>query len=148
MPEDMTVMVVDGGARGHVLSEAYENDPRVKKIIVAPGNDFIGHDRQKEVIIAKDCSLKNPASLLAVAKKYSPDLVDVAQDDALALGTVELLTADCFRAFGPTMNAARIEWDKAWSREFMFDKGIPSPRFRTFARETEEEAKAYTTSLY
>jgi len=133
MPEDITIMIVDGGARGHVLSEAYENDPRVKRIVVAPGNDFVGHNRQKDVVIAKDCSLKDPNSLLAVAQKYKPDLVDVAQDDALDLDTVGLLRANGFPAFGPTRKETIIESSKIWSRGFMLEYDIPSPAFATFS---------------
>src|SRR3989344_4870844 len=129
MPEDMTVMVIDGGARGHVLSEAYEKDPRVKRVIVAPGNDFIGHRRDKEVIVAKNCSLKDPASLLTVAHKHGADLVDVAQDDALALGTVDLMQDSGFMTFGASRAASEIEWDKLHSREFMKRHGIPSTDF-------------------
>src|SRR3989338_537802 len=137
MPEDMTIMIVDGGARGHVLSEAYENDPRVKRIVVAPGNDFVGHNRQKDVIIAKDSSLKDPKSLLNVAQRYKPDLVDVAQDDALALGTVNLLRDNGFAALGPTAEAARIESSKVWSRDFMARHEIPSPAFKSFTDSRE-----------
>lgn len=149
MPEDMTVMIVDGGARGHVLSEAYENDPRVRRIIVAPGNDFIGHNREKEFIIAKDCSLKDPNSLLAAAKKHKPDLVDVAQDDALALGTVDLFLKEGFGlTFGATQKASRIEWDKEWSREFMHHYDIPSPRSRGYGPDTLHEAEADLRARY
>ena len=152
MPEDMTVMIVDGGARGHVISELYENDPRVKRIVVAPGNDGIGYKRKKDVIIAKDSSLKDPNSLLAVARKYSADLVDVAQDDALALGTVDLLRANDFLAFGATKDASQIEWDKGWSRDFMKRHDIPSPHFEIYDIDSMPNAKGrsieYVRSRY
>ena len=61
------------------------------RIIVAPGNDFIAYQRKKEVIIDKDCNLKDPGSILKIAQKYESDLIDVAQDDALVAGTVDLL---------------------------------------------------------
>lgn len=139
-------MIVGGGAREHAISCAYEKSPRVNKIIVAPGNDFIAYKRKKEVILDKDCSLKEPYSFLKLAQKYKPDLVDVAQDDALASGTVDLLQENGFLVFGPAKQTAKIEWDKSWSREFMQKYGIPHPYFKHF--NSEEKGIEYVKKVY
>jgi len=139
-------MVIGSGAREHTISYVYEKSSQVDRIIVAPGNDFIAYRRQKEVLIDKECSLKNPQSILKIARKYKPDLIDVAQDDALAQGTIDLLQENGFRTFGPTKKAARIEWDKRWSREFMQRHKIPHPNFRYF--DSEEEGINYVKELY
>ena len=144
--EDLTILLIGSGAREHTISCAYEKSPNVKKIIIAPGNDFISYKREKEVVTDKNCSLKNPSSLLEIARKYKPSLVDVAQDDALALGTVDILKKDGFVVFGSRKQAARIEWDKRWSREFMQRHGIPHPSFRYF--ENEADAEQYVKDLY
>jgi phosphoribosylamine--glycine ligase len=146
MDQNLSVMIIGGGAREHAISCAYEKSPRVTKIIVTPGNDFITHNRKKEVIIDKNCSLKDPQSFLKLAQKYHPDLVDVAQDDALASGTVDLLKENGFLVFGPTKKASRIEWDKTWSRKFMQKHQIPHPAFNYF--NTEEEGIKYVRMLY
>ena len=139
-------MIVGSGAREHAISCAYEKSEKVEKIIVTPGNDFIGFNREKDVIIDKNCKLDNPESILEIAKKYKPDLIDVAQEDALAAGTVDLLKENGFRVFGPVKAAARIEWDKKWSREFMDKQDIPRPDFKYF--QDLGEAKKYVFSLY
>lgn len=144
--KDITVLVIDSGARGHAISAAYEKSPQVSRIILAPGNDFAGFNRKKEVVVEKNCNLKSTDSILAVAKKYEPDLVDVAQDDALAGGAVDLLRNSGFLVFGASKQAAILEWDKKFSREFMLRQNIPAPRFRYF--DTEESAKTYAKSLY
>ena len=146
MTQHLSVMIVGSGAREHTISHAYEKSPQINRIIVAPGNDLIGYGRQKEVIVDENCSLKNPESVLRLARKYKPDLVDIAQDDALAYGTVDLLQKRGFQTFGPTKSAARIEWDKKWSREFMQRHKIPQPIFRYFGDETS--AKNYAKELY
>src|SRR3989344_489750 len=146
MAQHLSVMVVGSGAREHALSQAYEKSSQVSRVIVAPGNDFIAYLRKKEVLIDKGCSLTDPFSILSMARKYRPDLVDVAQDDALASGTVDLLQEQGFQAFGPTKMAARIEWDKKWSREFMLRHQIPSPKFRYF--DSAEDGIKYVTELY
>jgi len=146
MAQHLSVLIVGGGAREHTISYAYEKSPKVEKIIIAPGNDFISYRRKKEFVIDKECSLKNPESVLRIARKYKPDLVDVAQDDALAAGTINLLQENGVQAFGPIKEAARIEWDKRWSREFMQRHQIPQPNFRYF--DSEEPAKEYVRQLY
>ncbi len=144
--ETLTVLIVGGGAREHAISSAYERSPQVKRIVVAPGNDFIAFRREKEVIVDKNCFLKNPNSMLEIARKYKPDLVDVAQDDAIGAGAVDVLQENGFRAFGPTRAAARIESDKRWSREFMQRHKIPHPRFRYF--DSEEAGINYAKEMY
>lgn len=141
-----SVMIVGGGAREHAISKAYEKSRDVDKIIVAPGNDFIGFQREKEVIIEKSCSLRDPESILSIAVKYKPDLVDVAQDDALAAGTVDLLKENGFHAFGPTKQQARIEWDKTWSRKLMTKYSIPCPDYHIFS--DESPAIDYMNAVY
>ena len=138
------VLVVDGGGRGHALARAYLTNTSVRKVIVAPGNegmrdDVINDPSSSEYsgMIVPDArgSLKNPESILALAREYKSDLIDVAQDDALAAGTIDLLRNEGFRTFGPTRAAAQIEWDKVWSREFMTKQSISTPEYRAFTRE-------------
>lgn len=139
-------MIVGGGAREHVLSRVYEKSPQVEKIIIVPGNDFIGYNRDKEVVLDNGCSLTNPESILELARKYNPDLVDVAQDNALACGAVDLLRENEFWTFGATKSASRIEWDKGWSREFMKRHGIRHPKFWSF--NDDGMAKDYVKNIY
>lgn len=146
MVEHLTVLIVGNRAKEHTISSAYERSPQVKRIVIAPGNDFNAYGRQKEVIIDKNCSLKDPMSILELARKYKPDLVDVAQDDALGAGTVDLLQVNGFLTFGPNQASARIESDKRWSREFMQRHQIPHPKFRYFG--SEEDGIDYVRELY
>jgi len=57
-----------------------------------------------------------------------------------------LLRANNFNVFGPTKKAARIEWDKAHSREFMHKYRIPAPAFRYF--DSEAAGIEYVESIY
>ena len=138
-------MIVGNGAREDVISHAYRNSPQVERVIVTPGNDFLNW-RKKNVIVDKRSSLKDPISILRIAEEYKPDLIDVAQDDALASGTVDLLQQNGFQVFGPTKLAARIESDKNWARQFMQRQEIPHPKFRYF--DNEASAIEYVTRLY
>ncbi|MBI4018781.1 MAG: hypothetical protein HY364_00835 [Candidatus Aenigmarchaeota archaeon] len=150
MPEDLTVVIVDGGGRGHAISEAWESHPEVKRIIVTPGNDGIAYNRQKEVVIDRRGNLKDADSILEVARRHiglrERHLVDVAQDDAIAAGTVNKLRAAGYNAFGPTAEQAWIESHKGHSRDFMERHGIPHPDYRIF--DSEDGAIAYVRRVY
>jgi phosphoribosylamine--glycine ligase len=100
-----------------------------------------------KIITEKDVVLKNVNSILAAADVYRPDLIDVAQDDALAIGSVDRLQERGFQVFGSTQKASRIEWDKQWAREFMKKYGLPVPEFEYFNKENIEEARIYIKIL-
>ncbi len=143
------VMIVGSGAREHEIALSYMRSKNVSEVLVTPGNDGMINNRLNRepanIIINKSSSLKDPSSILLVAQEYKPDLVDVAQDDALAAGTVDLLEKNGFRVFGPSKLAAQIEWDKEWSRSFMLRHGIPVPEYKSFS--DIGEGRAYACDL-
>lgn len=146
MPEHLKVMIIDPGARGHTLKCAYEDSRDVKSTIVVPGNDFISFRSQKEVIIDKNCDLKDTASMIALAEKYRPDLIDVAQDDAIATGVGDMLRERGFMVFCPSLAAAEIEYNKVWSRQFMRCHEIPVPHFLDFS--STQTAEQFVDQIY
>src|SRR3990167_7955445 len=106
----VTVLVIDGGGRGAALVDKYSQSPKVAKVLATPGNDMM--------------------KILKVAKDYKVDLVDGAQDDAVAAGVNNALQKAGFKVFGPTKEAGQIEWDKAWARNFMKANDIPIPAYK------------------
>ncbi|MBS3117697.1 phosphoribosylamine--glycine ligase [Candidatus Woesearchaeota archaeon] len=146
MPEDITVLIVDNGGRAHVLADLYQRHKDVKRVVVAKGNCLILHDSKKEVILEERVDLNDPRTILKVAITYKPDLVDVAQDNAIACGTVNLLQKNRFHVFGPTKKAARLEWDKAWAREFMKGCGVPIPDYTFFSK--PQDAADHARKIY
>lgn len=142
----MKVLIIGAGAREHAISTTYEKSEKVDSIIISPGNDFIAWQRKKRVLVDKDCNLKDAESILKVAQRHKPDLIDVAQDDALASGATDLLRKNGFLVFGPSKSAARIEWDKKWSRDFMLKNGIPLPEYKSF--NSQDDALVYIKEIY
>lgn len=149
MAQDMTVMVVGSGAREDAIASEYFYSGKVRKVVVAPGNEFMeGYIDDTEVIIDKNSDLKNPQSFLRIAQEHKPDIVDIAQDDALALGTVDLLEENGFTVFGPNAKAAKIEADKIWSRNFMNRHGISAPKYACFNPDMKDAINSYLRSAY
>jgi phosphoribosylamine--glycine ligase len=72
----------------------------------------------------RECDL-----LAGWAFNNSIDLVIVGPEIALKHGIVDSLLMLGVPALGPTQQAARIEWSKAWARDFMQRHDIPSPHY-------------------
>lgn len=148
------VMIIGSGAREHAIALKYAQGESVSDIMITPGNqgmlrgidDATKVGMDLSVGIEPSTSLKDPLGFLRVAIEYKPDLIDVAQDDALAAGTVDILRKSGFTVFGPTKKAARIEWDKQWAREFMRRHDLPIPSFNAFLY-GDENAISYAHSL-
>jgi phosphoribosylamine--glycine ligase len=140
----MKVLIIGSGGREHALAAAYAKSDRVRHVYVVPGNGLMSVTESK-ITTFPDIAATDFSSLLQLARTKKVDLVDVAPDEALALGFVDTFTKEKIPAFGPTRAAAEIEWNKEWSRMFMQKYRLPTPRFASFA--DEKKALAYIKQL-
>jgi phosphoribosylamine---glycine ligase len=113
--------------------------PRVTDLYIAPGNAGTAEIGDNLPIEAHDIP-----GLVDFAKREKVDLVVVGPEDPLCAGLVDQLTAAGVRAFGPTAAAARIEGDKAYAKELMRHRAIPTAEARAFTK--YRDAKAYIAS--
>ena len=63
----------------------------------------------------------DPRSILDFAKRHAVDYAFVSSDEPLANGVVDALVEGGIKCVGATKEAARIEWDKAYSMELTRD---------------------------
>ncbi len=127
-----TVLIIDGGGRGAVLVDKYSQSKYVKQILVVPGNDMMQLNSPKPVKIYQNLKTVSIKEIVEICQIERVDLVDVAQDNAIEVGLVDELQKIGVAVVGPTREAGRLEWDKAWSRQFMDKYEIPSPKFFIF----------------
>ncbi len=132
----MRILIVGGGGREHAIAWKCAQSPIQPTLFVAPGNAGTASLAENVPIAATDIE-----SLVAWVQENDIDLTVVAQDDPLALGAVDALQARGQVAFGPTQAAAKLEWSKVWSKEFMQRHGLPTAAFAVF--DHWEEAAAY-----
>lgn len=125
-----TVLVVDAGGRGAALVDKYAHSEHVGRVIAVPGNDLMGINTDKPVQIYPKLTTTSIPEILAICEQEEVILVDVAHDNAVAVGLVDALNQRGVPTVGPTRNAGQIEWDKAWSREFGERHGIAQPSFK------------------
>jgi phosphoribosylamine--glycine ligase len=128
----MRVLVVGGGAREHALALRLAGEPRVTRIVCAPGNPGMA-----QVGDIRAVDLGNPEAVLALADAERVDLTVVGPEAPLSQGL-----ADCFNArgrmiVGPSAAAARLESSKAFAKDFMLRHGVPTARYRTCASADE-----------
>ncbi|MDP2649759.1 MAG: phosphoribosylamine--glycine ligase [bacterium] len=140
----MRILIIGSGGREHALAEAYSKSTEVKKVFVVPGNDLMNYTNKK-VEIFPNIKSTDYEGILSLAKKLKVNLIDVAQDDPLALGFVDKLEKEGFLVFGPKQKSAEIEWNKDWARNFMQKYNFPNPIFKSF--NNEQKAIDYINSL-
>jgi phosphoribosylamine--glycine ligase len=126
------ILVIGSGGREHALAWKLKQSPGVDQIFCAPGNAGTVQLAENVAIGASDL-----APLARFAKQNHVDLTVVGPDDPLALGLVDLFTAQGLRVFGPTKSAARLESSKIFAKELMRKKGIPTADARTFSDSNE-----------
>jgi phosphoribosylamine--glycine ligase/phosphoribosylglycinamide formyltransferase/phosphoribosylformylglycinamidine cyclo-ligase len=75
------------------------------------------------------------------SKENNISLVVVGPEDPLADGIADVLCANGVNCFGPGKDAACIESDKEWAKNFMDRHGIPTARWGAFT--SADKAKSF-----
>lgn len=133
-----SVLIVDGGGRGHALAEAIAQSPDVENIYCAPGNAGTASlDRGRVTNLPfgpsdlgeiRDFARQTDDELLVVVGPEAPLVAGMGDQLRLEKGV---------SVFGPNAAAARLEGSKVFASEFMQRHGIPQPDSRV-ARSVEE----------
>ncbi|MDO8621027.1 MAG: phosphoribosylamine--glycine ligase [Candidatus Levybacteria bacterium] len=132
-----TILIVDGGGRGTALVDKYSQSPHVDKILAVPGNDWMSRVSRKPVQIFPEIKTSDVVRIAALANKFGVNLVDIAQEDAVKEGLVDMLRRFKVPAVGPTQSAGRLEWDKNYARSFGQFWKLPQPRYDALNREDQ-----------
>lgn len=128
----MKLLIIGGGGREHALAWKLAQSPRVTSICCAPGNAGTALLGENVPLAITDGD-----GLLALARQRGIDLTVVGPDDALAAGIVDRFQAAGQRIFGPTRAAARLEWSKIFTKEFLLRHGIPTAAAGRFERSAD-----------
>lgn len=138
------VGIVGSGGREAALVEAYSKSKQVGEIFVFPGNDLMKLNSLKPVRINPEIGITAVDAIVKASVDNGLYLVDVAQEDSIAAGTVDALTEAGIIAIGPTKGAGRIEWDKAWARELGEEAKLLQPAVQVC--HSENDAREFIAS--
>jgi phosphoribosylamine---glycine ligase len=137
----ITVLLLGSGGREHALAWKLAQSQLVGRLVAAPGNPGIA--RHAELA---PCAIDDPAAVVALARALDADLVVVGPEAPLAAGVADALRDAEIAVFGPSQAAARLEWDKAYAKDFMRRHGIPTAASRTFDAAEIDAARDYVAA--
>ncbi|QCB50098.1 phosphoribosylamine--glycine ligase [Rhodococcus sp. PAMC28707] len=115
----MRVLVIGSGAREHALLLALSKDPKVSKLLVAPGNAGTAKLAEQHPV-----DVASGAAVTELARKVEADLVVIGPEVPLVLGVADALREAGIATFGPSAEAARIEGSKAFAKDVMAAAGV------------------------
>jgi phosphoribosylamine--glycine ligase len=133
----MKVLVIGGGGREHALAWKLAHSPRIKEVLVAPGNPGTAATAKCRNV---DLSATDLDGLLALAQREQPAFTVVGPEAPLVAGIVDRFQAAHLPIFGPTAAAAQLEGSKAFAKDFMLRHGIPTAAYGIFTDLTAAEA--------
>ena len=123
----MRILIVGNGGREHALLWKLRRDEPAASFFATQPNGGMASDCESVQIEATDVG-----SLSGWAISNKIDLTIVGPEAPLAEGIVDHFEKVGLPIFGPHARAARIESSKAYSKELMWNAGIPTAEHRTF----------------
>jgi len=128
------VLVIGGGGREHALCWRLAQDPTVTRVLAAPGNAGIAGTR--DLPGPAECFPRVQAedldAIVDLAEREDVDLTVVGPEAPLVAGLADRLRKAGRNVFGPSAAAARIEGSKAFAKEVMARRGVPTARSGVF----------------
>jgi phosphoribosylamine--glycine ligase len=138
----MNILVIGSGGREAAIVWKLAQSRSVTSLWCCPGNPGIGQYATCVPVNAGDT-----ATLLELARSKRIDLTIVGPEQPLADGIADLFRSHGMMVFGPSRMAARLEWSKAWAKEFMDRYGIPTARSRVFTAEDRAAVQEYVRNV-
>ncbi len=137
----VNVLVVGSGGREHALCWRLAQDPTVTRVLAAPGNPGMAASAEcVPGVVADDLD-----AIVNLVDEQNVDLTVVGPEAPLVAGLADRLRAGGHAVFGPSAAAARIEGSKAFAKDVMARRGVPTARAGVF--DDVEKAVAFVDEL-
>ena len=123
----MNILILGSGGREHALAWAAKQNPRVDRLMVAPGNAGIAGVAECAALDVLD-----GAAVAAFCAEQAVDVLIVGPEAPLAAGVADAARAAGITTFGPSAAAARLESSKAFTKEICDACGAPTAPWARF----------------
>ena len=127
----VNVLLIGGGGREHAIARKLSQSPRLGDLWLThpenPGLAALGKPVDVPV------SIKEIYRLQQFCQHHRVGLAVIGPEDPLAEGFADKLRETGLLVFGPGKDGARLEADKAWSKQLMRSASIPTPEARIFS---------------
>lgn len=142
----MNVLVLGSGGREHALSWKIAQSSLCEKLFIAPGNAGTSQVGENVAISVSDFStIKN------FVLENEIDMLVVGPEDPLVNGIYDFFKNDEVLSevsvIGPSMEGAKLEGSKEYSKEFMQRHNIPTAAYASFTKGTLNEGYAFLETL-
>jgi phosphoribosylamine---glycine ligase len=115
----MNVLLIGSGGREHALAWKLKQSPQLTRLYIAPGNPATA-------TLGTNVAARSIKEILTWLETNPVDLVVVGPDEYLRDGLTDAVRSLGFKVFGPSKDAAEIEWSKAYAKQLMKEEGIPT----------------------
>lgn len=135
----MKILIIGSGGREHALAHTFHRQGHI--VYCLPGNP--GTESMCTIFPEKWKSIDTSdfAALSTFAKEENIDLTICGPELLLEKGIADIFNNKQLAFFGPGRIGSRIEYSKAWSKEFMKKYGIPTASYVT-CKHSHEAYKA------
>jgi phosphoribosylamine---glycine ligase len=132
----MNILILGSGGREHALTWAVKQNPKVDRLIVAPGNAGIAMLAE-----CADIDILDGAAVVTFCEENAIDFIVIGPEAPLAAGIADATRTAGILTFGPSAAAARLEASKAFTKDICDACGAPTAAWARFTDPTE--AKSY-----
>jgi phosphoribosylamine--glycine ligase len=128
----MNILILGSGGREHALGWKLKQSKRCGKIYFAPGNAGTAALGTNVNLKIEPVDTKNADAIDYFARQNKIELIVIGPEDPLAQGLADRLAKPGRHVFGPIQAAARLEADKAFSKQLMRSALVPTAEARIF----------------
>lgn len=142
----MKILILGSGGREHTLAWKLAQSPQCETLYITPGNagtaqcginlGFADNDMGK----IKECILEKQIDILVVGPEQPlvDGIYDIIKNDPQTKHVIVI---------GPSQKGAMLEGSKDFAKAFMMNYHIPTAAYKTFTKETIEDAFCFIDSL-
>ncbi|MCQ2233260.1 MAG: phosphoribosylamine--glycine ligase [Paludibacteraceae bacterium] len=142
----MKLLLLGSGGREHAMAWKIAQSPKVEKLFIAPGNG--GTENAGENV---NISVTDFPAIASFVKENNINMVVVGPEVPLVEGISDYFKADAALknvcVIGPSKEGAQLEGSKDFAKGFMSRHNIPTARYKSFTKETYNDACTFLESL-